>query len=130
MLEWFLSRVSLREFRPDESGITRHFIRKAIEALHLNQLRKRRDRGEDGVDELATMKINNFCLLKEIDYCTDKSAASCDPDSPEDLLGPKLTIEEKSQFVLEWFLSVVSLRELLPDEKCVPRYFIRKEISA
>ena len=125
-IEWFSSGVSLRDYRSDESDVPRPFIRKAIKALHLNQLRKRRERDEDGVDEIAAMKIMEFrpeAKYRHIDRSSDNEIT-------QDRKGSKPTIEEKRQFVLEWFLSGVSLREFRPDESGIPRPFIRKAIEA
>ena len=90
-IEWFSSGVSLRNYRSYESDVSCPFIRKAIKALHINQLRKRRKRGEDGVNELATMKIKKFSPEAK-DHHIDRSS---DHEITQDRQGSKLTIEEK-----------------------------------
>ena len=121
--------VILRNFRLDENGLPHTFILKSTKALHINHHRKKHERVDDGVDKLATMKIKKF-RPEAKDRRVDNSAAPDDRDSPKGRLGPKLTIEEKRQFVLEWFLSGVSPSNFRPDESGVPRPFIRKAIKA
>ena len=74
--------VSLGDFHPDESGVPCPFIQKSIIDIHLGQLRKRCKHGEYGVDELATMNIQIFCLPEARYLRTGNSATSCDHDIP------------------------------------------------
>mmetsp|Transcript_7001 Transcript_7001/g.14686 ORF Transcript_7001/g.14686 Transcript_7001/m.14686 type:complete len:649 (-) Transcript_7001:293-2239(-) len=111
VLDWFESGDSIRDFCAGDEQVPRGFIRKAVNSLGLRQLRKSKD--EEGVAEAVADKVSSF----------RPGSTTAEGNPPK---GPKLTIQQKRQFALEWFASGESVRDFRAGDEQVPRWFIRK----
>uniref|UniRef100_A0A7S4N9L8 Uncharacterized protein n=1 Tax=Odontella aurita TaxID=265563 RepID=A0A7S4N9L8_9STRA len=126
--EWFRSDASsIREFRSGDKTVPRGFMRKAVSALDLLELRKKRD--QNGVMEVVEDKIKNYRPGRN--GPRERKAAGLKQAKPvASAKGSEVTLEEKRSYVLEWFASDSSIRDFRSGEKDIPRGFIRAAANA